>query len=158
MRVGLTTIVVREYDEAIRFYIDAVGFELIADDDQGGGKRWVVVTPPGRSSGLLLARASNAAQLAAVGNQTGGRGGLFLHSAALHRPYPAERAGGGGRRRGPPPPPARPGGVWVGPEGRRRPRPGVGCASPRVSPPLRKPPGSRPPPTPHPQRKIGNDP
>ena len=87
MRVGLTTIVVREYDEAIRFYVDAVGFELIADDDQGGGKRWVVVAPPGRSSGLLLARAVGAAQLAAVGNQTGGRVGFFLYSSDFHGQY-----------------------------------------------------------------------
>lgn len=60
MRIGLTTLVVHEYDEAIRFYVDAVGFTLVTDDDMGGGKRWVVVAPPGGDAALLLASAPSA--------------------------------------------------------------------------------------------------
>ncbi len=79
MRVGLTALVVREYDEAIRFYVDAVGFDLVADDDLGGGKRWVVVAPPcGSGSGLLLAQAADDTQAAVIGGQAGGRVGHFL--------------------------------------------------------------------------------
>ena len=80
MRLGLTTLVVRDYDEAIRFYVDAVGFELVSDDAQGPDRRWVVVAPPGRSAGLLLARADTPEQVAAIGNQTGGRVGFFLYT------------------------------------------------------------------------------
>jgi catechol 2,3-dioxygenase-like lactoylglutathione lyase family enzyme len=75
------TLVVRDYDEAIRFYVDAVGFELREDTDLGGGKRWVVVAPPGGGAGLLLAKASGPEQEARVGDQTGGRVGFFLQSA-----------------------------------------------------------------------------
>lgn len=80
MRVSLVALVVPDYDAAIAFYRDAVGFDLVADDDMGGGKRWVVVRPPGGGTGLLLARAADARQEAAVGNQTGGRVGFFLAS------------------------------------------------------------------------------
>ena len=75
----LTSLVVRDYDEAIAWYTGALGFELRADEDRGGGKRWVVVAPPGtRGGGLLLAKAANDEQRAHVGNQTGGRVFLFL--------------------------------------------------------------------------------
>lgn len=80
MRVSLVALVVPDYDAAIAFYRDAVGFDLVADDEMGGGKRWVVVRPPGGGTGLLLARAADARQEAAVGNQTGGRVGFFLSS------------------------------------------------------------------------------
>lgn len=76
-QLALVTLVVRDYDEAIRFYVDIVGFELREDSDLGGGKRWVVVGPPG-GAGLLLARAADDRQLARVGDQTGGRVALFL--------------------------------------------------------------------------------
>jgi catechol 2,3-dioxygenase-like lactoylglutathione lyase family enzyme len=75
------TLVVRDYDEAIRFYVDAVGFELREDTDLGAGKRWVVVAPADGATGLLLAKATTPAQEAAVGNQTGGRVGFFLEVA-----------------------------------------------------------------------------
>jgi catechol 2,3-dioxygenase-like lactoylglutathione lyase family enzyme len=75
------TLVVRDYDEAIRFYVDAVGFELREDTDLGGGKRWVVVAPPDGGAGLLLAKASGPEQEARVGDQTGGRVAFFLQSA-----------------------------------------------------------------------------
>jgi catechol 2,3-dioxygenase-like lactoylglutathione lyase family enzyme len=76
--LDLTTLVVRDYDEAIAFFVDAVGFELAEDTPRGEGKRWVVVRPPGGGSGLLLAQASGEAQQAIVGGQTGGRVGFFL--------------------------------------------------------------------------------
>jgi catechol 2,3-dioxygenase-like lactoylglutathione lyase family enzyme len=75
------TLVVRDYDEAIRFYVHAVGFELREDTDLGGGKRWVVVGPPDGGAGLLLAKASGPEQEARVGDQTGGRVGFFLETA-----------------------------------------------------------------------------
>jgi catechol 2,3-dioxygenase-like lactoylglutathione lyase family enzyme len=74
-------LVVRDYDEAIRFYVDGVGFELREDTDLGDGKRWVVVGPRDGGVGLLLARASGAEQEARVGDQTGGRVGFFLETA-----------------------------------------------------------------------------
>ena len=80
--LGLVTIVVREYDPAIRFFVDALGFELVEDSpsmtNDGRPKRWVVVRPPGGMTGLLLAKADGDEQLAAVGSQTGGRVGFFL--------------------------------------------------------------------------------
>lgn len=85
--IALVTLVVRDYDEAIAFYTDAVGFELVEDTDRGDGSRWVVVRPRGAAgvgglgnAGLLLARAKNEDQEASVGNQTGGRVGFFLHT------------------------------------------------------------------------------
>ncbi len=87
MSVTLATLVVREYDEAIRFYVDKAGFRLVSDEAQGPTKRWVVVTPPDGGTGLLLARADGPAQQAAVGNQTGGRVAFFLSTddfAATH--------------------------------------------------------------------------
>ena len=79
MKLALTALLVRDYDEAISFYCDALGFHLIADSDLGDGKRWVVVG--GESGGaLLLAKAKKPEELAAVGNQFGGRVGLFAHT------------------------------------------------------------------------------
>ena len=75
------TLVVREYDEAIAFFTHALRFTLVEDTPMGAGKCWVVVAPsasPG--AGLLLARAVTPDQLAHVGNQTGGRAFLFLHT------------------------------------------------------------------------------
>ena len=93
--LGLTTIVVRDYDEAITFYVDAVGFELLEDTPLDEGKRWVVVAPPGaRESAVLLARAATAEQVAAIGNQTGGRVGWFLNTDSFDRDYERMRAAG----------------------------------------------------------------
>ncbi|MFF1462730.1 VOC family protein [Streptomyces sp. NPDC058330] len=79
--IALVTLVVRDYDEAVSFYTDALGFELAEDTDRGDGSRWVVVRPRGTDgTGLLLARAKDEAQRAAVGAQTGGRVGFFLHT------------------------------------------------------------------------------
>ena len=83
MRLGLITIVVREYDPAIRFFVDALGFELVEDSPavttDGRPKRWVVVRPPGAVTGLLLARADGADQTAVLGRQVAERVGFFLH-------------------------------------------------------------------------------
>jgi catechol 2,3-dioxygenase-like lactoylglutathione lyase family enzyme len=86
MRLGLVTLVVVDYDEAIAFYVGKVGFDLV-EDTAMGSKRWVVVRPPGAETGLLLARAVDDVQADAVGNQTGGRVGFFLNTddfAAAH--------------------------------------------------------------------------
>jgi catechol 2,3-dioxygenase-like lactoylglutathione lyase family enzyme len=77
--LALTTLVVLDYDEAIAHYVGAIGFELVADEPQGD-KRWVVVRPRGGATALLLAQAKNDAERAAVGCQTGGRVGWFLHT------------------------------------------------------------------------------
>ncbi|MFF2191786.1 VOC family protein [Streptomyces sp. NPDC058157] len=80
--IALTTLVVRDYDEAIDFYTRALGFELAEDTPRPDGSRWVVVRPPGaKEAALLLARAKDDAQRARVGDQTGGRVGFFLHTA-----------------------------------------------------------------------------
>lgn len=78
-RLALATLLVADYDAAIAFYVDAVGFTLSQDEDMGGGKRWVVVTTPA-GGGLLLARASDERQRARVGDQTGGRVAFFLET------------------------------------------------------------------------------
>lgn len=79
--LALVAIVVPDYDEALDFYVGKLGFELIKDSPAGPAKRWVVVAPQGaRESRILLARAASPAQKAAIGAQTGGRVGFFLHS------------------------------------------------------------------------------
>ncbi|KAA8888043.1 VOC family protein [Nocardia colli] len=93
MRIDLCTLVVEDYDPAIAFFTEALGFDLIEDSpaqtNDGRPKRWVVVRPPGAQTGLLLARADGAVQSAAVGHQTAGRVGFFLQvddfDAAFHR-------------------------------------------------------------------------
>ncbi len=76
MKLALTALLVRDYDEAIAFYCGALGFSLAEDSDLGDGKRWVVIAGDG-GGGLLLAKAKKPEELAAVGNQFGGRVGLF---------------------------------------------------------------------------------
>ena len=87
--------VVREYDEAIAFYVDVLGFELLEDTRIDEGKRWVVVGTPGaRAGGLLLARAATREQRDRVGDQTGGRVGWFLYTDTFDRDYRRLRAAG----------------------------------------------------------------
>lgn len=94
-KIGYVALVVREYDEAIAYYTNILGFDLIEDTDLGDGKRWVLVAPPGNSGTyLLLARASTAEQANTVGNQTGGRVFLFLHTDDFKRDYEAMRLRG----------------------------------------------------------------
>lgn len=92
-RLTQLALTVRDYDEAIAFYVRKLGFALLEDRDMGGGKRWVRVLPPGgdpaRDPCLLLARAATPEQLATVGNQTGGRVFLFLHTDNFQRDYAA---------------------------------------------------------------------
>jgi catechol 2,3-dioxygenase-like lactoylglutathione lyase family enzyme len=77
--LGLTALVVRDYDEALAFYVGKLGLELREDTPLDSEKRWVVVAPPGSvESGILLAKAANARQTKAIGNQSGGRVFLFL--------------------------------------------------------------------------------
>jgi len=87
-RIGYVALVVRDYDEAIEYYTNALGFQLVEDTSLGGDKRWVLLAPPGSvESRLLLAKASTAAQKARVGDQTGGRVFLFLHTDDFWRDY-----------------------------------------------------------------------
>lgn len=74
------TLVVRDYDEAISYYTQKLGFKLIADVNLGDGKRWVLVAPEGSECNLVLGKAVGDEQKAAIGNQTGGRVFLFLHT------------------------------------------------------------------------------
>jgi lactoylglutathione lyase len=87
-KIGSVTLVVRDYDEAIAFYTKKLRFSLLEDTDMGGGKRWVTVAP--RNSGgtcLLLAKAVSPEQESRVGDQTGGRVFLFLHTDDFWRDY-----------------------------------------------------------------------
>ena len=93
--IASVTLVVGDYDAAIAFYRDALGFDLLEDTDLGGGKRWVRVAPRGAQTALLLARADGDAQRASVGNQTGGRVGFFLHTDDFARDHAAMLARGG---------------------------------------------------------------
>lgn len=94
--MGLTALVVSDYDEAIAFYVEKLGFELIEDIYQPAQeKRWVVVAPPGaRESSLLLARATNDEQRSRIGNQTGGRVFLFLYTQDFWSDYETYRGRG----------------------------------------------------------------
>ncbi|MGW2621978.1 VOC family protein [Micromonospora taraxaci] len=86
--LGLVALLVREYDEAIDFYVGDLGFELVEDTPRPDGSRWVVVRPAGaRETALLLARASTVEQQARVGDQTGGRVGLFLYTEDFTRDH-----------------------------------------------------------------------
>lgn len=97
--IGYVTMVVRDYDEAIAFFTRSLGFDLIEDtpsrDRQGGDKRWVLVAPRGsRGTAILLAKASTDEEAACIGNQTGGRVFLFLHTDDFWRDYNAIREKG----------------------------------------------------------------
>ncbi|MGV9560493.1 VOC family protein [Streptomyces sp. NPDC003401] len=95
-RIALVTLVVDDYDEAIRFYTEAVGFRLAEDEARPDGSRWVVVRPGGHQdgTGLLLARAKDDAQRSRVGDQTGGRVGFFLHTEDFTGDHARMRAAG----------------------------------------------------------------
>jgi catechol 2,3-dioxygenase-like lactoylglutathione lyase family enzyme len=87
--IGALSLVVRDYDEAIEWYVNCLGFVLLEDTPiPAQGKRWVIVAPPGScESRLLLARAANDVQESRIGNQTGGRVFLFLDTDDLWRDY-----------------------------------------------------------------------
>ena len=96
--LGLVSLVVRDYDEALAFYVGKLGFTLVEDSfvpEQN--KRWVVIEPPGaagQGAKLLLARAANAEQVTRIGNQTGGRVFLFLYTDDFWRDFHAYKAQG----------------------------------------------------------------
>lgn len=92
-KIGSLALLVRDYDEAIAFYTKKLGFQLLEDTDLGGGKRWVLVAPPGSTeTSLLLAQAASPEQENAIGNQSGGRVFLFLHTDDFWRDYQRMRA------------------------------------------------------------------
>lgn len=93
--IARITLVVPDYDDAIAFYRDSLGFELLEDLDMGDGKRWVLLRPRGaRETALLIAKADGAEQAAAIGNQTGGRVAFFLHTDDFARDHAAMLAKG----------------------------------------------------------------
>ena len=93
--LSLTAVLVRDYDEAIAFFVGKLGFELREDTRLDDEKRWVVVAPPGSTeSGILLAKAANPGQAQAIGHQSGGRVFLFLATDDFNRDYEAFRAQG----------------------------------------------------------------
>jgi catechol 2,3-dioxygenase-like lactoylglutathione lyase family enzyme len=86
--IAFVTLLVREYDEAIAFFTDALRFTIVEDTPMDAGKRWVVVAPPeSRGAALLLARAVTPDQVAHVGRQTGGRVAFFLHTSDFDDDY-----------------------------------------------------------------------
>ena len=96
-RLGMVSLVVADYDEALAFYVGKLGFTLVEDSfvpEQN--KRWVVIEPPGAGGGakLLLARGANPDQVARIGNQTGGRVFLFLYTDDFWRDFNAYKAAG----------------------------------------------------------------
>lgn len=93
--IGAISLLVKDYDEAISFYTEKLNFELVEDTDMGGDKRWVLVAPPGSNeTRLLLAKAASPAQESRIGNQTGGRVFLFLHTDDFWRDYEPMKANG----------------------------------------------------------------
>lgn len=98
MRIDLVTIVVDDYDQAIEFFVTALGFELAEDKpartNDGRPKRWVVVRPPGGGTSLLLARADGDRQAAVVGDQLAGRVGFFLRVDDFDAQYDRMTAAG----------------------------------------------------------------
>jgi catechol 2,3-dioxygenase-like lactoylglutathione lyase family enzyme len=100
-RVALVTLCVDDYDDAIRFYTEALGFRLVEDTPRPDGSRWVVVEPGtgeastgGTGTGLVLARAKDEEQRARIGDQTGGRVGFFLHTDDFARDHARMTAAG----------------------------------------------------------------
>jgi catechol 2,3-dioxygenase-like lactoylglutathione lyase family enzyme len=97
--ISAVALVVPDYDAAIGFYVGRLGWTLLTDTPQGERRRWVTVAPPGNrpdapGTQVVLARAVDAAQRAAIGNQTGGRVGFFLHTDDFARDHAAMLAAG----------------------------------------------------------------
>jgi lactoylglutathione lyase len=87
-KIGYVTYLVHDYDEAIEFFVEKLGFQIMSDTDLGDGKRWILIAPSARNEiCLLLAKASSSTQKDLVGNQTGGRVFLFLHTDDFWRDY-----------------------------------------------------------------------
>ena len=93
--IATVSLVVRDYDEAVAWYVDVLGFELLEDQAMSPDKRWVRVAPRGSDGpALLLAAAKGDEQVAAVGRQGGGRVFLFLHTDDFDRDYPGMKERG----------------------------------------------------------------
>ncbi len=93
--ISTVSLVVKDYDDAIRFFTDCLQFTLVEDTPMGSGKRWVVVSPPGGTgASLLLAKAVGKEQEARIGDQSGGRVFLFLQTADFQRDYAYMKAKG----------------------------------------------------------------
>jgi catechol 2,3-dioxygenase-like lactoylglutathione lyase family enzyme len=87
LSLAMSTIVVDDYDLALTYYVDVLGFNLIEDTVLSAEKRWVVVAPGATGGKILLARASGTEQIAAIGNSTGGRVAFFLHTDNFDSTY-----------------------------------------------------------------------
>jgi catechol 2,3-dioxygenase-like lactoylglutathione lyase family enzyme len=95
LSIANLTVVVRNYDEALEFFTQKLGFQLLQDTPLPDNKRWVLVAPPNsRGAALLLAEAATPEQSLAIGNQTGGRVFLFLHTDDFWRDYKAYQSRG----------------------------------------------------------------
>ena len=92
--ISALTLVVSDYDDAIAWYTQRLGFALLEDTDLGGGKRWVTVAPRGGGAALLLAKADGPLQASAVGQQTGGRVFLFLETDDFERDHTSFKRNG----------------------------------------------------------------
>jgi catechol 2,3-dioxygenase-like lactoylglutathione lyase family enzyme len=93
-QLGQITLLVKDYDEAIAYYTQTLGFELLEDTQMSETKRWVRISPPGSSCHLLLAKAANEAQQNQVGFQAGGRVMFFLYTDDFFRDYENYRSKG----------------------------------------------------------------
>ena len=93
VHLGAVSLLVRDYDDAIGFFVGKLGFDLSEDTDMGGGKRWVRVTPKGGQTSLLLARATTE-QRARIGDQAAGRVWLFLETDDFDRDHESFKAAG----------------------------------------------------------------
>ena len=94
-KLACVAVVVRDYDEALAYFINVLGFELIEDIPLDPETRWVLIAPPGsQGTRLLLARAATPEQASRIGNQTGGRVFLFLHTDDFWRDYHAMKERG----------------------------------------------------------------
>jgi len=85
--LGMITIVIDEYDAAIKHYVEDLGFTLIEDSTLTPDKRWVVVAPSDQGARILLAKAASETQKAAIGNSTGGRVGFFMYTTEFSQTY-----------------------------------------------------------------------
>ena len=93
--IGYIALLVRDYDEALAFYTESLGFKLVEDTPLPDGKRWLLVAPPGANeTSILLAKAATPEQTAHIGNQSGGRVFLFLHTDDFWRDYHRMQAKG----------------------------------------------------------------
>ncbi len=92
--LGMITIVIDDYDIAIKHYVEDLGFTLIEDTELSAEKRWVVVAPSFEGAKILLAKAANEAQTAAIGNSTGGRVGFFMYTTSFKETYETYKSHG----------------------------------------------------------------